>query len=180
MKSSKSPEAKGDSASVQTSRIVPYQIHGSTATAVNTYQTSYMQQGVYSGMPYYANEAEAFANPYYAPNPGFFPIPCLPHSDIPDSSNVQSFSPHLCQGIDYTQAYSGICPPYICPQPAPYSIPPQNMQEHWYAVAGQPHYMQYAPVLPVSADAGCNGLTQNINQNNQTPECMTMQVCSNL
>nr|XP_031850193.1 GATA zinc finger domain-containing protein 14-like isoform X2 [Nomia melanderi] len=179
-KSSKSPEMKGDSASVQPSRVVPYQVHGSATAAVNSYQTSYMQQGVYSGMPYYANEAEAFANPYYAPNPGFFPIPCLPHSDIPDNSNVQPFSPHLCQGIDYTQAYSGMCPPYICPQPAPYSIPPQNMQEHWYAVAGQPHYMQYAPVLPVTADAGCNGLTQNINQNNQTPECMTMQVCSNL
>lgn len=124
-----------------------------------------MQPGMYSGLSYYANETDSFTNPYYPPSPGFFPVPCLPHSDIPDNSGVQPFSPQLCPGIDYAQAYSGLCPPYICSQPASYSIPPQNMQEHWYAVTGQPHYMQYAPILPMTADTTCNGMAQNANQN---------------
>ncbi|XP_076167094.1 uncharacterized protein LOC143146573 isoform X2 [Ptiloglossa arizonensis] len=136
-----------------------------TKDAVNSYQTPYMQPGMYSGLSYYANETDSFTNPYYPPSPGFFPVPCLPHSDIPDNSGVQPFSPQLCPGIDYAQAYSGLCPPYICSQPASYSIPPQNMQEHWYAVTGQPHYMQYAPILPMTADTTCNGMAQNANQN---------------
>ncbi|XP_078046931.1 uncharacterized protein LOC144475183 isoform X2 [Augochlora pura] len=178
-KSSKSQELKNDS--VQQSMTAPHQMHDSTVAAMNSYQAPYMQQGMYSGMPYYANEAEAFANPFYPPNPGFFPIPCLPHSDIPDNGNMQPFSPHLFPGMDYTQAYPNVCPPYMCPpQPAPYNMPPQNMQEHWYAVAGQPHYMPYAPMLPVTTDGVCNGLTQNVNQSTSTPDCITMQVCSNL
>lgn len=157
--------AKADGMNIQHSHSVPQQLHTS-AGALNSYQASYMQQGMYSGLSYYANEAEAYANPYYQPNPGFIPISCLPHSDITDGNNVQPFSPHLCPSIDYTQAYSGLCPPFLCPPPTPYNMPPQNMQEHWYAVAGQPHYMQYAPVLPVAtADAPCNGITQNANQN---------------
>ncbi|XP_076648689.1 uncharacterized protein LOC143356681 isoform X2 [Halictus rubicundus] len=177
-KSTKSQETKSDN--FQQSRAAPQQVHGSPTAAVNSYQTPYMQQGMYSGIPYYANEAEAFANPYYPPSPGFFPMPCLPHSDMPDNGNMQQFSPHLCPGMDYAQAYPSVCPPYMCPQPAPYSVPPQNMQEHWYAVTGQPHYMPYAPVMPVAADGVCNGLTQNVNQNTPTPECITMQLCSNL
>ncbi|XP_015440459.1 PREDICTED: uncharacterized protein LOC107195184 isoform X2 [Dufourea novaeangliae] len=163
-KSSRPQEMVGDSTSLQLSRTVPQQVHGSASAPVNSYQTSYMQHSMYSGLSYYGNEAEPFTNPYYPPSPGFFQMPCLPHSDIPDNSNMQPFSPHLCPGIDYAQPYSGICPPYVCPQPAPYSIPPQNL-DHWYAVAGQPHYMQYTPVLPIAADATCNGLAQNINQN---------------
>ncbi|XP_076290768.1 uncharacterized protein LOC143214076 isoform X2 [Lasioglossum baleicum] len=177
-KSTKSQETNSDH--FQQSRAVSQQAHGSPTAPVNSYQTPYMQQGMYSGIPYYANEAEAFANPYYPPNPGFFPMPCLPHSDMPDNGNMQPFSPHLYPGMDYAQAYPGVCPPYMCPQPAPYNVPPQNMQEHWYAVTGQPHYMPYAPVLPVAADGVCNGLSQNINQNSPTPECITMQLCSNL
>ncbi|XP_076669782.1 uncharacterized protein LOC143369568 isoform X3 [Andrena cerasifolii] len=163
-KASRSQEAKNDGANYHQSRSVPHQVHAPMG-AVNTYQAPYVQQGLYPGLSYYGNEAEAFANPYYPPNPGFFPVPCLPHSDIPDSNNVQPFAPHLCPGVDYAQAYPGLYPPYVCPQPAPYNIPPQNIQEHWYAVAGQPHYMQYAPVLPVPAETSCNGIAQNPGQN---------------
>ncbi|XP_012169359.1 uncharacterized protein LOC100649818 [Bombus terrestris] len=157
-------DAKEDSMNVQPSQSIHQQLH-TPANAMNTYQASYMQQGMYSGLPYYGNEAEAFANPYYSLNPSFIPIPCLSHSDIHDNNNVQPFSPHLCPGMDYAQAYSGLCPPYLCPPPTPYNIPPQNIPEHWYAVAGQPHYMQYAPVLSVPAETTCTGVVQNANQN---------------
>ncbi|XP_029037450.2 uncharacterized protein LOC114873365 isoform X1 [Osmia bicornis bicornis] len=154
-------EMKGDDGNVQHSMIVPPQLQTPTNT-MNSYQVPYMQQGMY---PYYANEAEGFANSYYTPNTGYFPMPYLPPSEIPDNNNIQSFSPQLYPGIDYAQAYSGLCPPYVCPQPPPYAIPPQNMQEHWYAVAGQPHYMQYTPVLPVTTEATCNGISQSASQN---------------
>ena len=150
---------------VQSPHSMHQQLHA-PANAMNAYQASYMQQGMYPGLPYYGNEADAFANPYYSLNPGFIPIPCLPHSDIYDSNNMQSFSPHLCPGMDYTQAYSaGVCPPYLCPPPTPFNMPPQNVPEHWYAVAGQPHYMQYTPVLSVPTETSCNGVAQNANQN---------------
>ncbi|CAK9798887.1 Putative bifunctional UDP-N-acetylglucosamine transferase and deubiquitinase ALG13 [Anthophora quadrimaculata] len=158
-------DVKGDSVAIQHSYSVPQQVPNPPIGAINSYQASYMQQGIYSGMPYYGNEAETFPNPYYPPSPGFIPIPCLPHSDIPDNNSVQPFSPHLCPGIDYAQAYTGLCPPYLCPPLAPFNIPPPNIQEHWYAVAGQPHYMQYTPVLPVAAETTCNGIIQNTNQN---------------
>ncbi|XP_053997898.1 uncharacterized protein LOC128886761 [Hylaeus anthracinus] len=161
-KHSKSQEMKSNGTSSQHTRSVPNQV--ANQDTVNSYQTSYMQPSMYSGLPYYTNEVDAFTNSYYPPNP-YFPIPCLAHSDIPDNTSVQPFSPHLCPGLDYAQAYSGLCPPYMCSQPAPYNISPQNMQEHWYAVAGQPHYMQYPPMLPMTADATCNGIAQNINQN---------------
>ncbi|XP_017754308.1 PREDICTED: hybrid signal transduction histidine kinase M-like [Eufriesea mexicana] len=156
-------DAKEDNTNNQYSHSIHHQLHPPVNT-INTYQASYMQQGMYSGLSYYTNEAEAFANPYYSLNAGFISIPCLPHSDIPDN-NVQPFSPHLYPGIDYTQAYSGLCPPYLYPPPTPFNIPPQNVSEHWYAVAGQPHYMQCAPVLPVPAETTCNGIVQNTNQN---------------
>ncbi|XP_012339515.1 myb-like protein F [Apis florea] len=156
-------DTKEDNINIQHSHSIHHQVHNS-ANALNTYQASYMQQSMYSGLPYYANETEAFANPYYSLNPGFVSIPCLPHSDIHDNSNAQTFPPHLCPGIDYSQAYSGLCPPYLCPSPNPFNLPLQNLPEHWYAVAGQPHYMPYAPVLSVTAETTCNGI-QNINQN---------------
>ncbi|KOC62469.1 UDP-N-acetylglucosamine transferase subunit ALG13 like protein [Habropoda laboriosa] len=158
-------DVKGDGMTTQHSYSIPQQVHVPPTGAINSYQASYMQQSTYSGLPYYANEAETFMNPYYPPSPGFIPIPCLPHSDIPDSSSVQPFPPHLCPGIDYAQTYSGLCPPYLCPPPAPFNMPPQNIQEHWYAVAGQPHYMQYTPVLSMATETACNGIAQNINQN---------------
>lgn len=154
-------EMKEDNGNIQQSMFVPPQLQTPT-NAMNSYQVPYMQQGMY---PYYANEAEGFANSYYTPNTGYFPMPYLPPSEIPDNNNMQPFSPQLYPGIDYAQAYSGLCPPYVCPQPPPYAIPPQNMQEHWYAVAGQPHYMQYAPVLPITTEATCNGIAQNASQN---------------
>ncbi|XP_076635129.1 uncharacterized protein LOC143348583 [Colletes latitarsis] len=156
-KQPKSQEAKGSGTNLQCARSVPHQVHAST-DAVNSYQTSYVQPGMY-----YANEVDAFTNSYYSPSP-YFPIPCLPYPEIPDSNSVQPFAQHLCPGVDYAQAYPGLCPPYICPQPAPYNMSPQNMQEHWYAVAGQPHYMQYAPMLPITAETTCNGIAQNVNQ----------------
>ncbi|KAK1124946.1 hypothetical protein K0M31_006291 [Melipona bicolor] len=158
-------DTKENTMNVQSPHSMHQQLHA-PANTVNAYQASYMQQGMYPGLPYYGNEADAFANPYYSLNSGFIPIPCLPHSDIYDSNNMQSFSPHLCPGMDYTQAYSaGVCPPYLCPPPTPFNMPPQNVPEHWYAVAGQPHYMQYTPVLSVPTETSCNGVAQNANQN---------------
>lgn len=157
-------EMKGDDANMQHSHLMSQQMHTPT-NAINSYQIPFMQHSIYTGLPYYGNEAEGFVNSYYPPNTGFFPIPCLPHSEIPDNNSMQPYSPHLCPGMDYTQAYSGLCPPYVCAQPAPYTIPPQNVQEHWYAVAGQPHYMQYAPVMPVTAETTCNGIAQSASPN---------------
>ncbi|XP_076244086.1 uncharacterized protein LOC143185190 [Calliopsis andreniformis] len=162
-KSPKSQE-KGDASNYQRSRSLP-QVHAPPTNPVNSYQTPYMQQGMYSPLPYYGNEVDAFANSYYPPNPGIFPISCLPPSDMPDNNNVQTFTPHMYPGVDYAQAYSGLFPPFMCPPPASYNVPPPNIQEHWYAVAGQPHYMQYAPVLPVPAEPTCNGIVQGVNQN---------------
>ncbi|XP_076393478.1 uncharacterized protein LOC100877500 isoform X2 [Megachile rotundata] len=164
---SKSPKLEKemkDDANIQHSHLMPQQMHTPT-NAINSYQVPYMQHGIYTGLPYYGNEAEGFVNSYYPPNTGFFPIPCLPHSEIPDSNGIQPYSPHMCPGMDYAQAYSGLCPSYVCPQPAPYTMPPQNVQEHWYAVAGQPHYMQYAPVMPVTAETTCNGIAQSASPN---------------
>ncbi|XP_017879057.1 putative bifunctional UDP-N-acetylglucosamine transferase and deubiquitinase ALG13 isoform X2 [Ceratina calcarata] len=139
------------------------------ADMMNSYQETHMQQGMYSGLPYYSNEGEAFANPYYPPpSPGYIPMQCLPPTDMPDVNNLQPYLPQPYPGMDYAQAYSGSCPPpYLCNPvpPAMFNVPPQNIPpEHWYAVAGQPHYMPYAPMVPMAPEPNCNGVTQNINQ----------------
>lgn len=138
---------------------------------MNSYQESHVQQGMYTGLPYYSNEGEAaFANSYYPPpNPGYIPIQCLPPTEMPDVNNLQPFLPQPYPGMDYAQAYSGSCsPPYMCNPmpPAMYNVPPQNIPpEHWYAVSGQPHYMPYAPMVPMAPEPNCNGVTQSVNQN---------------
>ncbi|XP_076756724.1 uncharacterized protein LOC143426890 [Xylocopa sonorina] len=155
---------KRSGVSMQHSQSIPHQVH-TPVGAINTYQTSYMQQGMYSGLPYYANETEGFTNSYYPPSPGFIPIQCITPSDMADNNNMQPFPPHLYPGLDYTQTYSGLCPPYMCPSSLMFNVPSQNIPEHWYAVAGQPHYMPYTPVLPIAPETTCNGTTHSINQN---------------
>lgn len=162
-KPSKPQETKDDNGNYQRSHSVP-QAPALPTNAMNSYQQApYVQQGVYTGLPYYANEAEAFANSYYPQSPGIFPVSYLPHPDVADNNNMQQpFAPHLYPGVDFAQNYSGLFSPFVFPPPAPYNVPPQNLQEHWYTVAGQ-HYMQYPPVLPI--EATCNGIAQNTNQN---------------
>ncbi|KAG7207447.1 hypothetical protein KM043_009088 [Ampulex compressa] len=162
---SKQRDAKGESMHPQHVNPVSPPVNLHTGTP-NSYHAPYMQQSMYTVFPCYSNEAEAFPNPYYVPNPGYIPVHCIPHSEISDNNNTQPYPLHSNPSMDiYPQAYPGLCPPYVYPQPAAYNVSSQNMQEHWYAYAGQPHYVQYAPIMPVATESQCNGTGQNDNLN---------------
>lgn len=116
-------------------------------------------------LSFYPSEAETCCNPYYIANGAFLPFQCAPaHPDVTEN-NMQPYASHIYPGTDtYPPNYPAtLCSPIMFSPPVPCSIlpPPPNMQEHWYPMLGQPHYMQYGPPPISITEASGNGQSPN-------------------